>query len=259
MNLIQPFNVNTHGSMMKRHFIVLSLSTALHAQQPLAAPHTFTSEDGRKLTATIIETSETTVTIRRAEDGLEFVLPLPKLSADDKAFVAAWRQLEGIKPSAATNQLGNDVLAFSLARLGRKVGGGECAHLAVEALKSAGAGGRRPDAPNAGDYVWGELVAYIPANLPKADALKLLTKVQPGDVIQMRNTRFEGKRPGRGTYWTSAAHHTVLVERVDAAAGVLHILHQNWNGARHVVRGTQQIADLKQGWLRIYRPVLPSR
>jgi len=164
------------------------------------------------------------------------------------------------KPSpAATHKLGNDVIAFSLARLGRKVGGGECAHLAVEALKSAGAGGRRPDAPNAGDYVWGQLVAYIPANLPKGDALKLLTNVQPGDVIQMRNTRFEGKRPGRGTYWTSAAHHTVLVERVDAAAGVLHILHQNWNGARHVMRGEQRISDLKQGWLRIYRPILASR
>lgn len=159
----------------------------------------------------------------------------------------------------ATNKLGNDVLTFSLARLGRKVGGGECAHLAVEALKSAGAGGRRPDAPNAVDYVWGELVAYIPANLPKDTAAKLLTKVQPGDVIQMRNTRFEGKRPGRGAYWTSAAHHTVLVERVDAAAGVLHILHQNWNGVRSVMRGTQQIADLKQGWLRIYRPVPASR
>jgi hypothetical protein len=239
---------------MKHLLLTLCLTTALHAQQPAAAPHTFTSTDGRKLTAVIVARTDGAVTLRRVEDGQVFELPLDKLSAADQT-----RVRDSTIPVMERNVLGNDVLAFSLARLGRKVGGGECAHLAVEALKSAGAGGRRSDAPNAGDYVWGELVAYIPANLPKADALKLLTKVQPGDVIQMRNTRFEGKRPGRGTYWTSAAHHTVLVERVDAAAGVLHILHQNWNGARHVVRGEQRIADLKQGWLRIFRPVLPSR
>lgn len=238
---------------------ILGTATFATAQQSGSSAHTFTAADGRRVTAMIIRKSETTVTIRRAEDGLEFVLPLPILSAEDQAFVAAWRQPEGVKPAESTNKLGNEVLAFCLARLGRKVGGGECAHLVAEALRSVGAGGRRADAPNAGDYVWGELVAYIPSNLPKDEAIKLLTKVQPGDVIQLRNTRFEGKRSVNSTYRTSAAHHTAMVERADAATGVLHILHQNVGGVRSVMRGSHQIADFKQGWMRIYRPVLAAR
>ncbi|MDP1587570.1 MAG: WG repeat-containing protein, partial [Prosthecobacter sp.] len=79
---------------MKRLRLILCLTTALHAQQPAAAPHTFTSTDGRKLTATIIEKTATTVTIRRAEDGKDFVLPLDRLSAADQALVKAW----GTKP-----------------------------------------------------------------------------------------------------------------------------------------------------------------
>lgn len=79
---------------MKRLLLTLCLTTALHAQQPAAAPHTFTSTDGRKLTATVIEKTATTVTLRRAEDGKDFILPLERLSAADQALVKAW----GTKP-----------------------------------------------------------------------------------------------------------------------------------------------------------------
>ena len=79
---------------MKRLLLTLCLTTALHAQQPAAAPHTFTSTDGRKLTATLIEKTSSTVTLRRAEDGKDFTLQLDRLSAADQAFVKAW----GTKP-----------------------------------------------------------------------------------------------------------------------------------------------------------------
>jgi len=87
-----------------KHILLLTLclATALHAQQPAAAPtpHTFTSADGRKLTATIMEKTDTAVTIKRADDGLEFILPLDRLSAADQAFVKAW----GTQPAATTPQ-----------------------------------------------------------------------------------------------------------------------------------------------------------
>ena len=76
---------------MKHLLLTFCLTSALHAQQPAAAPHTFTSTDGRKLTATIIEKTDTNVTVRRAEDGQDFTLLLDRLSAADQAFVKVWR------------------------------------------------------------------------------------------------------------------------------------------------------------------------
>jgi hypothetical protein len=74
---------------MKRPFFVLWFLTAtlaLHAEEP----RTFTATDGRPLKAVIVSKTETHVTIRRAEDGQEFLLPLERLSAADQEFVKAW-------------------------------------------------------------------------------------------------------------------------------------------------------------------------
>jgi len=236
--------------------LTLCLTPALHAQQPAAAPtpHTFTSTDGRNLAATIIEKTDTTVTLRRAEDDAEFTLPLERLSAADRARVRDW-----VMPVTGRNDLSDRVLAFCKAQMGRRVGKGECAHLAVEALQVAGAGGRQADAPFRGDYVWGELTAFIRVSPGGVAGTEALGSIHPGDVVQLRDAKFAGQRPRGGTYTQTATHHTVIVERVDAAANVLHILHQNWSGNRFVVRGDYKISDLKQGWLRVYRPVLQSR
>lgn len=81
--------------MKRLLFIAFCLTTALHAQQPAAAPHIFTSTDGRKLLGTIIGKTAATVTIRRSDDGQDFILHLARLSPADQAFVKAW----GMKPA----------------------------------------------------------------------------------------------------------------------------------------------------------------
>lgn len=61
-------------------------SLVLHAEEP----HTFTATDGRTLKAVIVSKTDTTVTIRRAEDRQDFLLQLDRLSAADQAYVKAW-------------------------------------------------------------------------------------------------------------------------------------------------------------------------
>ncbi|MBL9117781.1 MAG: WG repeat-containing protein [Verrucomicrobiaceae bacterium] len=81
---------------MKRFFLtalvsLLAQGSPIQAQQTAFADHrTFTATDGRTLKATIVSKTENHVTIRRAEDGQEFLLPLERLSAADQAFVKAW-------------------------------------------------------------------------------------------------------------------------------------------------------------------------
>jgi hypothetical protein len=71
----------------------------------------------------------------------------------------------------------------------------------TKALHAAGAKPRflNPDYPGKEDYVWGKLVMYQEAT---GAALKRTGKgadVRPGDVIQFRDTKWEGKRPsGKG-------------------------------------------------------------
>ena len=70
------------------------------------------------------------------------------------------------------------MLKFCESKEGKRVGGGECSHLANEALRVAdaeftqvGADGKRvPDSPSDGDYVWGKpLKTYsFDANTKKA-------------------------------------------------------------------------------------------
>ena len=214
-------------------------------------PQTFTSAaDGRQLVAVIVGRSESSVSLRRVADGRVFVLRLEALTEPDRARIRNWTP-----PATASNDVGNRVLAYSQAHLGKKAGGGECAHLAVEALKAAGAGGRQPDFPNRGDYVWGRLVANIRATQGRVEGMENFADIQPGDIVQLRDVRFVGRRGCRGTYRSHADHHTVVIERIDPANGVLHILHQNVNGVRRVMRDTYRIHDLQQGWLRVYRPV----
>ncbi|RYG42396.1 hypothetical protein EON79_18980, partial [bacterium] len=84
--------------------------------------------------------------------------------------------------------LNEKIVAYCEARLGMRVGTGQCADLAQQALLTFGAADRRrraPDAPNAGDYVWGRRIATLVADRREVEA------ILPGDLLQYRDVVFE--------------------------------------------------------------------
>jgi hypothetical protein len=150
-------------------------------------------------------------------------------------------------------ELNKKVLAFARDQLGKKVGDGECATLATAALRAAGARGlSRSDG---GEYIWGELVRTV---TPRTN---LMGEVRPGDLLQFRDVVMTG-RVGRDTVESSYPHHTAIVTAVKNDGKVLEILHQNAGGAgaddeqrRKVQQATLRLSDLKQGSVKIYRPL----
>ncbi len=142
------------------------------------------------------------------------------------------------------------VLAAAQSWTGKQVGGGECAHLADEALRVAGAGFATsklgPDQPNAGDYVWGDLVAtYLPG--------KTAAAVRPGDILQYRDVKC---RFGKAT--ATMAHHTSVVATVDRSGRPLTVYEQNFKeGQAPAVRQVRErpldIGSISAGWIRAYR------
>src|SRR5262249_22579635 len=101
--------------------------------------------------------------------------------------------------AAPIPSLNQKVLEFARARLGEKVADGQCQSLAVEALRYAGAK-RYPFDPS-GDHVWGRPVASFQEALP-------------GDILQLRNAVFHGKRRISKRRWVSWHHeyptHTAI-------------------------------------------------
>lgn len=124
--------------------------------------------------------------------------------------------------SGNTPTVSTRVVGFARRQQGGRVGDGECFALADRALANAQArsakdfGSVDPDA----DYVWGTSVA--------------LASVQPGDIIQMRDYRFDkevdvNNPDGSGSTNSSfeeRPHHTAIVETVNAN-GSMTVLEQN--------------------------------
>jgi hypothetical protein len=154
---------------------------------------------------------------------------------------------------AETPELNKKVVTFARERLGEKVGDGECAILAVQALRHAGAQGLA--FAEDGSYVWGKLVRTV---TPGAN---LTGEVLPGDILQFRDAVLAG-RVGDSTFEASYPHHTSIVEAVKADGKVVELLHQNFGEVRakdgdrrKVQRTTLSFEDLKKGSVKIYRPV----
>lgn len=150
------------------------------------------------------------------------------------------------------------VVDFAKKKLDEQVGNGECWTLANDAIL-AGGGKSSPsyrDFPAKGDYVWGELVYGVTAADGKQteDAVAAKKSVLPGDIVQFRDAKFSGPRPGGGTYSMTAPHHTAVVATVAPDGRTFQILHQNWAGKKTVAEATLAVRDLKDGWLRVYRP-----
>lgn len=144
--------------------------------------------------------------------------------------------------------LSGHILTFCKANLGKKVGNGQCAVLASEAIKSVGAKPRGKDAPKADDYVWGAPVAAIEGG-SKAG----LDKVQPGDALQFRDAAFKGVS-GKAWWSYSAAHHTAVVMGTARGGSLVSVYECNCNGVLTVQKGYYDFNDMqKGGWVRAYR------
>lgn len=173
--------------------------------------------------------------------------------------VLAWsRQLQSADSPPALNAA---VIKYCESKLGKRVGGGECSHLANEALRVAGAeftqtgadGKKIPDSPNPGDYVWGTLIKTysVDEKTRKVTDSDPKVKCLPGDIIQ-----FRGVKTSEGV---TAPHHTAIVRTVDDAGNPTGIYQQNVNqvkGAdgRVVVKATLNPAKLIRGSMLVYRP-----
>lgn len=147
----------------------------------------------------------------------------------------------------------DSIVKFCKDNVGKKVGRGECTDLVEEALKAAGA---KPSAafkpsPGKDDYVWGSLVYVLEIKDDTRQEKKVpQLSVRPGDVIQFRNAKFQGKN-----YFVTCVHHTAVVLEVKEQDKVWIVLEQNVNGKKSVMERTYHLDDLKTGWIRVYRPL----
>lgn len=153
------------------------------------------------------------------------------------------------------------VIKYCESRVGKRVGSGECSHLANEALRVAGAeftqvgadGKRIPDSPHPGDYVWGTLVKtysfdektrQVVDSDPKAASL-------PGDILQ-----FDKVKTSDGYQFP---HHTAIVRTVDAAGNPSGVFQQNikvpgGKDGREVQKSPLPTLRMVSGMIMVYRP-----
>ncbi len=118
--------------------------------------------------------------------------------------------------------MSEQIASYARRHRGQRVGDGECFTLTDRALRAAGArsaadyGSVAPDV----DYIWGTSVD--------------LGALQPGDVIQFRDYRYDREvetRRADGSVTTETdfqerPHHTAIVEQV-GASGEISVLEQN--------------------------------
>lgn len=156
-------------------------------------------------------------------------------------------------PACFGQTLNSKVATFLSGKIGVRVGGGECAHAASEALRASGAEfintDLGPDAPAAGDYVWGTFVKSISIVNGKWTDSKPATKLFPGDIIQYRNTKFVYSNST-----STATQHTSVVATVNTVGRATFVYQQNFNGVRTVRKDSIDLTKLVSGYLRIYRP-----
>jgi hypothetical protein len=156
-------------------------------------------------------------------------------------------------PTPALAQgINKKVVDFCQSHVGQKVDSGQCSALAWAALHAAHAKDLNDfkQAPGKDDYVWGELIyASIGAKGQPAVIKGSVWDIRAGDVVQYRNAAFHGK----GDNW-SYDHHTSVISHVQRKANEIEVFEQNVNGQQKVRKTTLNLADLHQGWIRVYRP-----
>jgi hypothetical protein len=139
--------------------------------------------------------------------------------------------------------LNDKVIEYARSQIGQQVGNGECSTLAAEALRYAGVRRRRGE-----PGTWGE-------------ELKSLREAQAGDILQFENAVFistQIRDDGGGVTQTREfPHHTAVVAQVRKRGKkpILVILHQNVDGSRIVQEWTIDLAQMRRGGIKVYRPV----
>jgi hypothetical protein len=74
--------------------------------------------------------------------------------------------------------------------------------------------------------VWGEQAVLLEFEDRKQKLTGKLKDIQPGDVIQFRDTESAGTRVnGKGTYSMCFSHHTAVVSEVANGGQLVSILH----------------------------------
>jgi hypothetical protein len=169
--------------------------------------------------------------------------------------------LDAPSGGGTTAGISDRIVGFARRQRGSRVGNGECFTLADRALSTAGARSASDYGevtPNT-DYVWGTVVS--------------LSDLQPGDVVQMRDYRYDREvvvdnPDGSGSNnedFQERPHHTVIVESVEGN-GAATVLEQNAPRGSAVRRTTLYFSNSTttsghrtttvrvQGTLWFYRP-----
>jgi hypothetical protein len=169
------------------------------------------------------------------------------------SLIAILLTVASFSPTCHGQTLNSKVATFLAGKVGVRVGGGECAHAASEALRAAGAEFTNtdlgPDSPAAGDYVWGTLLKSISIVNGRWTDSKPTNKLLPGDIIQYRNAKFVYP-----TATSTTTQHTSIVATVNTAGSATFVYEQNFNRTRSVRRNSIDLTKLVSGYLRVYRP-----
>ena len=160
--------------------------------------------------------------------------------------------------------INSKVVKYLQSQVGQRIGGGECAHAANEALRVGGAEFLNsiigPDDPEPGDYVWGTLQKKVSNTDGQWTDSSPETKLLAGDVIQYRNTTFvypiRATESGRttGSRTVSAPHHTSIIAEVNESGSATSVFEQNYDNVRVLEKHPIDLTALKEGEVRVYRP-----
>ena len=138
-------------------------------------------------------------------------------------------------PCDSIPELNKKIKSYVIDHLKKKVGRGECWDLAAEPL-------RMYQANWDGKFNYGKLLDY------KNDC------VFPGDILQFEKVRIETVHEN-GYTAEEMPHHTAIVYEVHDT-GQYTIAHQNYNNTRKVILTPLDMANVKRGSIKIYRPQL---
>ncbi|OWK34702.1 hypothetical protein FRUB_09544 [Fimbriiglobus ruber] len=148
------------------------------------------------------------------------------------------------------------VLAFAQSHIGQIAtdpDGTQCYALAEAALRASGAvlqTSLGTNGPISDHYAWGQLVYQKDLTGGYAN-VGTLASIEPGDIIQF--DQYSESSPDGS--WAVAAHHTAIVESVNAATGQITVLQQNWNNNQTTQEGVFNLQSMTGGVVSVYQPI----